>query len=486
MAKNYNVVTATVLGAVLDCDLTAGAKIGGGTPTDNSAVLTNFMSVASQTSPRSLTIDAGSGVLAGITTPAGHVDIEGLGWDTGLFSMVAAHASRCINNGAPFGDPGGTPPTRTPHFRLRNLKVDGNRRANGKTDGSGNWIFSVDLANIERLLLENLYIYDSPTYGVRISNCGEIVVQGCRIESPANTGNTDGIHFDGPCDDIRISDCSFTTGDDAIALNCPEGYGGSIARAVVSNCVFDRVTAAMRVYTGVGSAWTAQQIEFSNCVGSIVPDVTSFINAVFILGYNGPGASPEAIRDLNAANCTFKSVGPIAYVLDDIGILSFSNFVWDSPTNTTPWLLMDSGGAAISTATFNNCRIRRTAEGSANAFAILAAAAGSIGKVVINGFDVENAPGTSAAAIPYLIDMANLTIGELYIESLNPTNITALVNPTTGFTGITKIDGPGLSSCSFEVPDALVPNGTMFISNTTPNAGKLCVKNASGVTIPIA
>jgi hypothetical protein len=69
MSKNYNVITATALGAVMDCNLTAGSKIGGGIPTDNSVVLTNFLSVASAPSPRSLTIDAGSGVLAGVTVP---------------------------------------------------------------------------------------------------------------------------------------------------------------------------------------------------------------------------------------------------------------------------------------------------------------------------------------------------------------------------------------------------------------------------------
>jgi len=64
-------------------------------------------------------------------------------------------------------------------------------------------------------------------------------------------------------------------------------------------------------------------------------------------------------------------------------------------------------------------------------------------------------------------------LGALDVQSLDPTNITAL---TTDFSQITSIYGPGLAATGFGVPDANVPNLVPYISATGANAGKFCVK----------
>ena len=38
------------------------------------------------------------------------------------------------------------------------------------------------------------------------------------------------------------------SGDDSIALNCPEGYSGNISRVAVTNCTFNSLS-LMRLYT---------------------------------------------------------------------------------------------------------------------------------------------------------------------------------------------------------------------------------------------
>ena len=43
--------------------------------------------------------------------------------------------------------------------------------------------------------------------------------------------NTDGLHFEGPANDIAITGCEFGTGDDAIALNCRK-----VGRYIECNC----------------------------------------------------------------------------------------------------------------------------------------------------------------------------------------------------------------------------------------------------------
>src|SRR6202022_1213882 len=82
---------------------------------------------------------------------------------------------------------------------------------------------------------------------------------------------TDGLHFDGPANDITITGCDFTTGDDAIALNCPEGYSGNISRVAVSNCTFNSWS-LMRLYTGLGPGAEDRidSVTVTNCSGSMI------------------------------------------------------------------------------------------------------------------------------------------------------------------------------------------------------------------------
>jgi polygalacturonase len=133
---------------------------------------------------------------------------------------------------------------------LSNFTLNGNR-GNGKDgdstsggslgitnpDWTGNiWYFGINLMNLNNITIQNVVVINSPSYHIRLSNVGNVTVSGCLLRSFGL--GTDGIHFDGPANDIAISNCSITSGDDGIALNCPEGYSGNISRVSVSNCTF--------------------------------------------------------------------------------------------------------------------------------------------------------------------------------------------------------------------------------------------------------
>ena len=100
---------------------------------------------------------------------------------------------------------------------------------------------------------------------------------------------------------------------------------------------------------------------------------------------------------------------------------------------------------------------------------------------MIDGFSIGNQTRTSAGPVPYLIDMANLTIGQLVIEALDTNNIAALVNPASGFKGIGTISGAGVLATGFQIPDSVMANGRTYISSTSPNEGKPCIKIAGKV-----
>jgi hypothetical protein len=250
-------IKASQIGCALDCDLTTGLnKNNGGPATDDAPVINAAMAGASATDPITLILDGGA-LISGLFMPAGgYWSIAGLGCGTGFFIKTGTNNDG-IHNGGPTAavpsDPGPTVPlpARGSSVSLSNFSLNGNRGDGLNGDStSGNpagsttipdlGYFAINLTNLNNITLENVVVVDSPSYHFRLSNVGNVVASGCVMQSSGP--NTDGIHFDGPANNIAISNCSFTTGDDAIALNCPEGYSGNISQVSVTGCTFNSPT----------------------------------------------------------------------------------------------------------------------------------------------------------------------------------------------------------------------------------------------------
>src|SRR5205823_851667 len=135
--------------------------------------------------------------------------------------------------------------------------IYGNRAGQNPTFAGGTsfgYVMGIDLWNCTGIRIENVTVDHAAKYSIQISNCAVVSIRGCRCApfSPAETvtgTNTDGIHVNGPSSDGVIADCYFRTGDDSIAFNAPEGYGGEIARWTVSNCVINGSQTGVRLYT---------------------------------------------------------------------------------------------------------------------------------------------------------------------------------------------------------------------------------------------
>ena len=181
---------------------------------------------------------------------------RGLGCGTGFFIKSGTNNDG-IHNGA-LGDatpsnPGPPAPARGSSVSLSNFTINGNQgngRSGVSTSGSiqgdlkAVWYFPINLMNLNNVEVTNVVIVNSPSFHMRLSNVGDVTISGCVLRSKGP--NTDGIHFDGPANDIHISNCDITGSDDAIALNCPEGYTGDISRVTVSNCKVSSWTFLMR------------------------------------------------------------------------------------------------------------------------------------------------------------------------------------------------------------------------------------------------
>jgi len=476
-------IRASQIGCALDCDLSTGRnKHTGGAATDDGPRMNAAMAGATASNPITLIID-GSALISGLFLPAeGYWSIAGLGCGTGFFIKSGTNNDG-IHNGGPLAavpsDPGPPAPARGMNVSLSNFTLNGNQ-GNGKTGDSstGNtqgitngvanvWYFGINLMNLNNITIQNVVVVNSPAYHVRLSNVGNVAISGCVLRSFGPS--TDGLHFDGPANDISISNCNITGGDDGIALNCPEGHFGNISRVTVTNCTFNSWS-LMRLdsinSSGSPNRFNIDTVTVSNCTGTLD-------EAGFLLGA-GAGANPNSIDGLTISNCSLTAPAVLevgsnfgTIVLNSVTLIPSSlgePQQFASPgfgfLRTSPFFF---GGTYVgSSLTFNGCSIKRTADVPVSA--IILEYNSEILDLIFNGFALQNAGSYSPA--PELINTASGSIGQLVLNSVNSRQFEALV-PATGFSNIGLVSGTGVLATGWEFPDAVMANGVPYISAST-------------------
>ena len=268
--------------------------------------------------------------------------------------------------------------------------------------------------------------------------------------------NTDGLHFDGPSNDITISNCDFTTGDDAIALNCPEGYSGNISRVAVTNCTFNSLS-LMRLYTTPGGpGFNIDTVSISNCSGTLW-------ELAFVVGLAG-GSNPNSVASLTISDCNLTAPSLVG-VAENFGTIALRNvtfipsqsgqgaFLRSVPPNDT---------FVGSSLTFDNCSIRRN--GNIGVAASILENNSRIEYLEFNGFGVQD----NGVPIPVaeLLYLGQGSIGQLVLQSLNSNNILGPVSEG-GFTSIGLVSGAGVLATGWEFPDAVMADGVPYISAST-------------------
>jgi hypothetical protein len=468
-------VRASQIGCALDCDLGTGLnKHTGGAATDDAAVINAAMAGATASNPMTLIID-GSALISGLFLPAGgYWGIAGMGCGTGFFLKAGSNNDGIHNGNATANvpsDPGPPVPARGSSVSLSNFTLNGNQgnglngdSTTGLTQGITSadlWYFGINLMNLNNITITNVVVVNAPSYHVRLSNVGNVVVSGCVLRSSGP--NTDGLHFDGPANDISISNCDFTMNDDGIALNCPEGHTGNISRVTVTDCTFDSLS-LMRLYTTTEGAEPFQidAVTVSNCTGTLAA-------AGFLIGTYAVN-SPNAVLSLSVSNCRLITAAVLDITTDFSSIaLSGVTQVPTRPTsvgyafartfyaaNTAPYR-----GASLS---FENCVIERT--GNYSVAALILPNGSTIGEVEFNGFAVQDPAGSAYAASPELLNLVSGSIGQVVLSAVDSTHITAPVS-AGGFTSIGSVSGAGVLGTGWEFPDVVMANGSPYVSATS-------------------
>ncbi len=460
-------IRASEIGCALDCNLQNGRnRYTGGAATDDAPRINSAMAGATADNPITLIID-GSALISGLFLPAGgYWSIAGLGCGTGFFIKKGTNNDG-IHNGPPNAavpsDPGPPAPPRGMNVSLSNFTVNGNQGNGHNGDSTSGtrqgkdgtlWYFGINLMNLDHIIIENVVVVNTPAYHMRFSNVGNVAISGCVMNSAG--WNTDGLHFDGPANDITISNCDFTMGDDAIALNCPEGYSGNISRVAVTNCTFNSFS-LMRLYTMLyGPNFSVDTVSVSNCQGT-------FSEAGFNVGYVSNSSTLNSVASLTVSNCILTAPA-VLEVAENFGDIILRNVTLvPSQSDLGCGLLRPSryysGATYGSSLSVDNCSIIRNP--SIAVAAVILQNNSTIYNLAFNGVAVKDAGSYSNPAELLLIGRGS--IGQLVLDSVDSNNIKAPVSEG-GFSSIGSVSGAGVLATGWKFPDAVMANDVPYLS----------------------
>jgi hypothetical protein len=470
-------IRASEIGCALDCDLRNGRnKFTGGSATDDGPRINAAMAAATADNPITLIID-GSALISGLFLPAaGNWSIAGLGCGTGFFVKRGAN-NDAIHNGPPDAaipfDPGPPAPARGVNVSLSNFTVNGNQGdGHGGNSTSGDrrgitgkvWYCGINLMNLNHIDIEKIVVVNTSAYHIRLSNVGHVTVSGCVMES--HGFQTDGLHFDGPANDIAISNCDFTCGDDSIALNCPEGYSGNISQVTVDNCTFESWS-LMRLYTTTGgpNRFNIDSVSVNNCTGRLT-------EAAFLIGISG-ASNPNSVDGLSIGNCRLAAPTVLG-LAENFGSISLKNVGFNPWRSGVYWWAPQASHICAfarpspmngnisyvgSRLSFENCQMLHFGDPIA---AVIVENDSTIENVMFNGFGMMNAG--SVTPVPSLLNIGSGSVGQIVINSIDSNNISA---PVSEFSTVGSVSGAGVLATGWEFPDTVMADGVPYISAST-------------------
>jgi hypothetical protein len=472
-------IRASEIGCALDCDLRNGRnKFTGGSATDDAPRINAAMAAATADNPITLIID-GSALISGLFLPAaGNWSIAGLGCGTGFFIKRGTNNDG-IHNGPPDAaipfDPGPPAPARGANVSLSNFTVNGNQgNGYGGNSSSGDrrgimgkaWYCGINLMNLNNIYVEKVVVVNTPAYHIRFSNVGTVKVSGCVLESQGV--QTDGLHFDGPANDITISNCDFSTGDDSIALNCPEGYSGDISNVVVKGCTFNSFS-LMRLYTKDWntSKFHIDSVSVRNCSGKLT-------EAAFLIGIAGNSDS-NSIDHLSISDCNLRAPTVLG-MAENFGNITLRNVTLNPWSSQVVWVESESSrlcafvrpSPLYGNITFSGASL--SLEGctlghyGASVAAVILENNSIIENVIFDGFAVMQV-GTSTP-VPSLVDIGSGWIRQLVLNSVNSKSVTNPVS-ANGFSSVGSVSGSGVLATGWAFPDAVMADGVPYISAST-------------------
>ena len=171
----------------------------------------------------------------------------------------------------------------------------------------------VQILNSKNVLIEDIYLHNSPFWTVHLAWCERITVRGITIENQTHSTNTDGINIDA-CNTALVENCTLKTmGDDMFCLKSGRNQDGWDVGKACENVV-------IRHCHGVGESTSGGIVigsEMSGSVRNILAhdcDFENNINCIRIKAKDGRGGVVENIdyknisikKGMRGINLTFR------------------------------------------------------------------------------------------------------------------------------------------------------------------------------------
>jgi hypothetical protein len=255
-------------------------------------------------------------------------------------------------------------------------------------------------------------------------------------------------------------------GDDAIAINAPEGYGGSISRVTITNCTFYSTLTLARIYSIYSTPHTVDNVVISNCTAIILDSIGIASGVGIRIGNGGIGSVQDWVRHVSINNC--RIIGPAFMEFsDNCGDISVSDCTWTESGFGSYYenpAFVFVAASQVAHLNLNGFTIYRDVSGSVSHALLDVPASAIIDRLTLRGISIVNAIGITTGAITDLITIAGI-INDLELVSVNPNLIT---NFSNSYTGIIALGGPGCSVFSF--PDLPMKVGTLYLSSNAAGA----------------
>lgn len=171
----------------------------------------------------------------------------------------------------------------------------------------------VQFLNCKNLLIENIYLHNSPFWSLHIVWSENVTVRGITIENQTNSPNTDGVNIDA-CNRVLVEGCRMITlGDDMYCLKAGRNedaweVGKACENVVIRNCRGIGKSSSGGIVIGSEMSGGVRNILAKNC------EFEDNLNCIRIKSKDGRGGVVENIdfknirmgRGLRGINYTFR------------------------------------------------------------------------------------------------------------------------------------------------------------------------------------
>jgi hypothetical protein len=126
----------------------------------------------------------------------------------------------------------------------------------------------INLVSCQGVVVSGVMVHDSPSYNINLVYCQDAIIDGVTILSMSKQAlNNDGIVLDS-CRQVRVANCSVSTGCDNIALRAGKRGGGPARpceEVVITNCYL-ALSSWAAIALGRDTAGGIRNVAISNCV----------------------------------------------------------------------------------------------------------------------------------------------------------------------------------------------------------------------------